>query len=114
MRPAPRTLALLLLASSASVHAQIGAPTLQWAYGGCSPSDCQTGWYSGPAVADIDGTGGVDIVWGSYDVVALNAVDGSLKWRGSNAQRVWPAIAVADFDSTVAGLESVLVAAVIS
>lgn len=88
--------------------AQIGAPQLQWAYGGCSPSDCQTGWYSGPAVADIDGTGGIDIVWGSYDVVALNASDGSLKWRGSNGQRVWPAIVVADFDSTVAGLESVV------
>ena len=37
----------------------------------------------------------MDIVWGSYDVVALNALDGSLKWRGTNAQRVWPAIAVA-------------------
>jgi hypothetical protein len=108
MPSAARTFALLLLASSASVQAQIGAPTLQWAYGGCSPSDCQTGWYSGPAVADIDESGGVDIVWGSYDVVALNSGDGSVKWRGTNGQRVWPAIAVADFDSTVAGLESVV------
>ena len=85
--------------------AAIGAPTLQWAYGGCSVSSCQTGWYSGPAVADIDGSGGAEIVWGSYDVVALNA-DGSLRWRGTNAERVWPAIAVADFDGASPGLES--------
>lgn len=90
-----------------SALAQIGAPQLQWAYGGCAPADCQTGWYSGPAIANIDG-GGMDIVWGSYDVVALNALDGSLKWRGTNAQRVWPAIAVGDFDAMLSGLESVV------
>lgn len=98
--------ALLLVACTAPSHAQIGAPQLEWAYGGCSATDCQPGWYSGPAVANIDGSGGVDIVWGSYDVVALNGIGGSVKWRGSNAQRVWPAIAVADFDTSVAGLES--------
>ena len=86
--------------------AQIGAPTLQWEYGGCSASSCQTGWYSGPAAADIDADGLIDIVWGSYDVVALNGADGTLKWRGTNPQRVWPAIAVADFDAGTAGLES--------
>lgn len=99
---APLLLAALVCAPA---RAQIGTPTLQWAYGGCSPTSCQTGWYSGPAVADIDG-GGMDVVWGSYDVVALNGADGGLKWRGVNGQRVWPAIAVADFDTTIAGLES--------
>jgi FG-GAP-like repeat len=89
-------------------QAQIGAPILQWAYGGCGASSCQTGWYSGPAVADIDGDNAMDIVWGSYDVVALNSTNGSVKWRGTNAQRVWPAIAVADFVSSSAGLESVV------
>ncbi|MBK6726821.1 MAG: VCBS repeat-containing protein [Xanthomonadales bacterium] len=100
------TLCLALLLAATTAHAQIGAPTLQWAYGGCSVSSCQTGWYSGPAATDIDGDGLVDVVWGSYDVVALNGTDGTLKWRGTNAQRVWPAIAVADFDLGVVGLES--------
>jgi hypothetical protein len=88
--------------------AQIGTPVLQWAYGGCSASSCQTGWYSGPAVADIDGDNLPDIVWGSYDVVALNANSGTVKWRGTNAQRVWPAIAVANVVSGSPGLESVV------
>lgn len=100
--------ALLLTTLCAPAFPQIGAPQLQWAYGGCSATDCQSGWYSGPAVADIDGDGSIDVVWGSYDVVALNSIDGSVKWRGSNGERVWPAIAVADFDTSVAGLESVV------
>lgn len=99
--------ALFLCFVAASARAQVGTPTLKWAYGGCSVSSCQTGWYSGPAVANIDG-GGIDVVWGSYDVVALNGADGTLKWRAPNAQRVWPAIAVADFDVTKPGLESVV------
>ncbi len=107
MRGTTAFLMVLMALAVGPVRAQIGTPTLQWAYGGCSPSSCQTGWYSGPAVADIDGTGPA-VVWGSYDVVALNGSTGGLKWRGINGQRVWPAIAVADFDTTVPGLESVV------
>lgn len=94
---------LLLWATSAA--AQFATPQLQFAYGGCSPGSCQTGWYSGPAVADIDNDGALEIVWGSHDVVALG-VDGTVEWRAANAQRVWPAIAVADFDTASPGLES--------
>jgi alpha-tubulin suppressor-like RCC1 family protein len=77
--------------------AVVSAPVLRWQYGGCDPGPyCQFGWYSSPAVADLDVDGRPDVVWGAYDVVALNAGDGSLKWRGAGADRVWPGVVVAD------------------
>ena len=36
------------------------------------------------------------MVWGAYDVVALDGSNGSLKWRATSGQRVWPGVAVAD------------------
>src|SRR6266480_3279657 len=73
------------------------APVLMWQYGGCIPGPyCNTGWYSSPVVADLDGDGQQDVIWGSYDVVALNGANGSLKWRAPSGNRVWPGIAVAD------------------
>jgi hypothetical protein len=74
----------------------VSAPVLKWANKGCFSSWCQTGWYASPAVADLDGDTTPEVIWGSYDVVALNGADGSLKWRASNGSRVWPGIAVAD------------------
>ncbi len=100
-----RTLAAIVSCLAPAVAAaQFNPPLQQWAYGGCG-SSCQTGWYSGPAVADIDQDGAPEIVWGSYDVVALDT-SGSVKWRASNGQRVWSAIALADFDPISPGLES--------
>jgi hypothetical protein len=32
------------------------APVLKWQLGGCFSSWCETGWYSSPAVANIDAT----------------------------------------------------------
>jgi hypothetical protein len=49
-------------------------------------------------VVDLDGDGHADIVAGSYDVVALNSSDGSLKWRAPSGNRVWPGIALGDLD----------------
>jgi hypothetical protein len=74
----------------------VAAPVLKWQRGGCFSSWCQTGWYSSPAVADLDGDGQAEVVWGSYDVVALDGATGTLKWRASNGSRVWPGVAVAD------------------
>ena len=74
----------------------VSAPVLRWQYGGCSPQYCDTGWHASPVVADLDGNGQPAVIWGSYDVVALNGADGSLKWRGPSNNRVWPSIAVAD------------------
>src|SRR5439155_2400700 len=74
----------------------VSAPVLKWQYGGCLAGPwCDTGWYSSPAVADLDGDAQPDVIWGGYDVVALRG-DGSLKWRGASNNRIWPGIAVAD------------------
>lgn len=75
------------------------APVFKWAYGGCTPSNCQSGWYSSPAVANLDADPALEVIYGSRDVVALGGSDGSLRWRASNAQRVWPAVAVAELVS---------------
>lgn len=40
----------------------IAAPVLKWQRGGCFASWCQTGWYSSPAVVDLDGDGVREIV----------------------------------------------------
>lgn len=88
--------ALAVAATTSVVDAQVSAPVLKWQRGGCFASYCQTGWYASPAVADIDNDGQPDVLWGSYDLVALNGATGALKWRAANANRVWPGVAVAD------------------
>ena len=95
-------LALGLLAAAlpgaavANAPSAVGAPVLKWQRGGCFASWCQTGWYSSPAVADLDGDGQPEVIWGSYDVVALRGDTGALVWRATGSQRVWPGVAVAD------------------
>jgi hypothetical protein len=91
--------ALFALSLPASVNVRafaVSAPVFKWQRGGCFNSWCQTGWYASPAVADLDGDGRPEVVWGSYDLVAVNGVDGSLKWRAPNGNRVWPGVVVAD------------------
>ena len=87
-----------------AVRAAVNAPVLKWAYGGCTAGPyCSNGWYSSPAVADLDGDGAPEVVWGSYEVVVLNGATGALRASASNGYRVWPGIAVTDLvgDGTV-------------
>lgn len=105
-----RIVRLLLLASlagpgcggggssgSSRPEVSYGAPEERWREGGCT-SWCQTGWYASPAVVDLAGDGRLAVVWGAYDVVALEAASGVLRWRAPGDSRVWPSPAVADLD----------------
>ncbi len=78
----------------------VGEPTLKWQYAGCYSSWCETGWYSSPAVADLDGDGKPEVIGGLYKIFILNGEDGSL-WKeiDTPGSRVWPGIVVADMDA---------------
>jgi hypothetical protein len=84
--------------SAPQLEVSYGAPVELWRNGGCFASWCQTGWYASPALVDLRGDGALAVVWGSYDLVALEAATGALRWRASNGSRVWPSPAVADLD----------------
>ena len=86
---------MLWLVSASPALAAVAAPVLKWSYGGCSAGPyCQTGWYSSPAVADLDGDGQAEVVWGAYDVVALNGVERrpevARRRAASASGRGWP------------------------
>jgi hypothetical protein len=88
--------AMLAGPSMATTPQAVAAPVLKWAYGGCTASLCETGWYSSPAVADLNGDGQPEVIWGAYAVVALNGANGAIRWQAANDERVWPGVAVAD------------------
>jgi hypothetical protein len=89
---------LSVVAATPLLARAVAAPVLKWQHGGCFASWCQTGWYASPAVVDLTGDGIQDVVWGSYDLVAVRGTDGALEWRAPGAERVWPGIGVADLD----------------
>lgn len=98
-------LALLLATASLPVRAAprpaVAAPLLKWQKGGCYSSWCQTGWYSSPAVADLDQDGQVEVIAGAYSFFILNGADGSLKLPEINppGDRIWPDIVLADLEA---------------
>jgi hypothetical protein len=79
------TVGMMLQVSAASLA--LDAPVEKWKYGGCFASWCQTGWYSSPAIVDLDGDGRAEVVWGSYDLVVLEGETGALRWRGPKGRR---------------------------
>jgi len=85
------------------------APQIQWSYGGCFTSWCETGWYSSPAVADLDGNGTREVLASAYSIVNLDGASGALNWRvasghdrsqptATNVGRTWPNVVVKDVD----------------
>jgi hypothetical protein len=77
----------------------VQAPVLKWQRGGCYSSWCETGWYSSPAVADLDGNGTYEVIGGQYTFTILNGTDGSLVKRvGTTDNRIWPGIVVSDLE----------------
>lgn len=107
--PASVLLGLALLALPPAAAAQVAAPVLKWQHGGCHASWCETGWYSSPAVADLDGDGEPEVVASAYSIVSLDGATGALEWRvasghdrsepgAGNVGRTWPGIVIADVD----------------
>ncbi|MDY7080234.1 MAG: hypothetical protein SXV54_25410 [Chloroflexota bacterium] len=77
----------------------IQTPVLEWQHGGCYSSWCETGWYSSPAVADLDDDGTMEVIGGVYTVFILNGEDGTMQHSvDTPGSRVWPGVVVADLD----------------
>jgi uncharacterized repeat protein (TIGR01451 family) len=77
----------------------ISSPVLKWKNGGCYSSWCETGWYSSPAVADLDSDGKKEVIGATYTVFVLNGEDGSIQWSvDPGGSRVWPGVVVADIN----------------
>ena len=80
-RAASYPVLLSLLVIPVLGFAAVQAPVLKWQYGGCYNSWCETGWYSSPAVADINNDGINDVIASAYSIVALDGPTGALLWR---------------------------------
>jgi hypothetical protein len=93
-----------------SSSTSIQAPVLKWQNAGCYSSWCETGWYSSPAVVDIDKDGTMEVIASTYTIYVIDGMTGGLEWQvasghdrsqpgADNVGRTWPSIAVADLDN---------------
>src|SRR3990172_4099956 len=80
-------------------QAAISPPILKWQRGGCYSSWCETGWYSSPAVVDLEGDGSPEVIAATYSLVILDAATGALEQRiDPPGGRQWPSLIVADLE----------------
>lgn len=78
----------------------ISSPVLKWQHGGCYSSWCETGWYSSPAVADLDNDGKPEVIASPYTLFVLNGENGTEQWKvDPPGGRTWPGVVVADIDN---------------
>jgi uncharacterized repeat protein (TIGR01451 family) len=95
-------LALALSAAAGQGASAVQAPLLKWQHGGCYPSWCETGWYSSPAVADLDDDGAAEVIGATYTLFVLDGADGHEEWHAdppTSGARIWPGVVVADIDA---------------
>jgi len=74
-------------------------PVLQWQR--CPAGFCDLGWNASPAVADVDGDGQREVLWGGYRLMAVNGSTGALEWTYPSTGddgRLWSSPAIADLD----------------
>jgi hypothetical protein len=77
----------------------VQAPVLKWQRGGCYSSWCETGWYSSPAVADIDSDGQAEVIGAAYSLFILNGTTGAVERSiDPTGSRLWPGVVVADLE----------------
>jgi hypothetical protein len=96
-------------AAQANGSSAFQQPVLKWQLGGCEDIWCQTGWYSSPAVADLDGDGSMEVIGAAYSIYVLDGETGALEWKVASGHdrsepnaddvgRTWPGVVVADVD----------------
>jgi hypothetical protein len=103
---------LLYLPTVFKTTPPIQAPVLKWQHAGCYSSWCETGWYSSPAVADLEGDGDIEVVGSTYSIFVFDGPTGNLEWRVksghdrsenpdsvSNVGRTWAGIVITDVDN---------------
>jgi hypothetical protein len=89
--------------------AAVQVPVLKWKHGGCYASWCETGWYSSPAVADLDKDGKPEVIGAAYSAFVLNGTNGKLKFSiDPPGGRVWPGVVVTDLQGD--GLLEIVIA----
>lgn len=90
--------------------APLQPPQLKWQHAGCYSSWCETGWYSSPAVADLNKDGAPEVIASAYSIWVIDGATGNVKWRMASGYdrsqpdadslgRTWPGIGVADLDA---------------
>jgi hypothetical protein len=81
------------------IAGSITQPVLKWQHGGCYSSWCEKGWYSSPAVADLNGDGSQEVIAAAYSIFILDGSNGEvIRSIEPEGGRQWPSIVDADLE----------------